>query len=184
MTRKYLGLGLLSLLTLSACTVAPPSGPSVVAMPGQGKDWAQFQQDDAYCRNYAQSQMPNAAETAQASQQNSTGTAVAGTLIGAAAGAALGAAGGNAGLGAAAGAGAGLLGGAAVAGNQSQAAADSLQSRYDVAYAQCMVGHGESIQQAAGPYYGGPAPYYGAPAPYYAAPPPPPPPGYYYQSPY
>jgi hypothetical protein len=165
MTKKYLGLGLLSLLALSACSVAPPSGPSVVAMPGQGKDWPQFQYDDAFCRQYAQSQMPGAAQTAQASQQNSAGTAVAGTLIGAAAGAALGAIGGNAGLGAAAGAGAGLLGGSAVAGNQSQATADSLQSRYDVAYAQCMVGHGESIQQPSGPVYAAPQGYYSSPPP-------------------
>ena len=173
MTRKYLGLGLLSALALSACTVAPPSGPSVVAMPGQGKSWPQFQQDDAYCKSYAQAQMPDAAQTAQASQQNSAGTAVAGTLIGAAAGAALGALGGNAGAGAAVGAGVGLAGGASVAGNQSQAAADSLQSRYDVAYAQCMVGHGESIQQPGGPAYAPPPGYYAAP--------PPPPPGYYQQ---
>jgi len=174
MARKYLGLSLLPLLALGACTVAPPSGPSVVAMPGQGKNWPQFQQDDAYCRSYAQGQMPSAGQTAQQSQQNSAGTAVAGTLIGAAAGAALGAAAGNAGLGAAAGAGVGFLGGSSVAGNQSQAAADSLQSRYDVAYAQCMVGHGESIQQPAGPAYGPPQGYYA---------PPPPPPGYYQPGP-
>lgn len=172
MKRHYLGFGLLSFLALSACTVAPPSGPSVVAMPGPNKTWDQFQQDDAFCRNYAQNQMPNPQAVAQASQQNSAGTAVAGTLIGAAVGAALGAIGGNAGLGAAAGAGAGLLGGAAASGNQSQATADSLQARYDVAYAQCMVGHGESIQQPSGPYYGPPPAYYAAP---------PPPPGYYYQ---
>jgi len=171
MTRKYLGLGLLSMLALSACTAVPPSGPSVVAMPGQGKSWAQFQQDDAYCKSYAQAQMPDASQTAQASQQNSAGTAVAGTLIGAAAGAALGALGGNAGAGAAVGAGVGLAGGASVAGSQTQATADSLQSRYDVAYAQCMVGHGESIQQPGGPSYGAPPAYYAAP--------PPPPPGYY-----
>ena len=171
MTRKYLGLGLLPLLVLGACTVAPPTGPSVVAMPGQGKSWAQFQYDDASCKNYAQAQMPGAQETAQASQRNSAGTAVAGTLIGAAAGAALGSLGGNAGAGAGIGAGVGLLGGASVAGNNAQAGADSLQSRYDVAYAQCMVGHGESIQQPQAPVYAGPG--------YYA--PPPPPPGYYYQ---
>lgn len=172
MKRQFTAMGLLATLSLGACTVAPPTGPSVVAMPGQGKSWDEFRQDDAYCRNYAQSQMPGAAQTAQATQQNGVGTAAAGTLLGAAAGAALGAAGGNAGLGAAAGAGVGLLGGAAVAGNQSQATANSLQSRYDIAYAQCMVGHGETIQQPA-------APSYAAPPAYYAAPPPPP--GYYYQ---
>jgi hypothetical protein len=170
MTRKYLGLSLLPMLALGACTVAPPSGPSVVAMPGPGKSFDQFQQDDAVCKNYAQSKMPDAGQLAQASQQNSTGTAVAGTLIGAAAGAALGSLSGNVGTGAAVGAGVGLLGGASVAGNNAQAGADSLQSRYDVAYAQCMVGHGESLQQPAGPVYAAPPGYYA---------PPPPPPGYY-----
>ena len=162
---KRFGLACLPLLALGACTVAPPSGPTVVAMPGPGKSFAQFQQDDAVCRNYAQSQIPEAGQTAANAQNNSVATAAAGTLIGAAAGAALGSLGGNVGAGAAIGAGAGLLGGSAVAGNNTQATADSLQGRYDVAYAQCMVGHGELIQQPPGPGYG------------YA--PPPPPPGYY-----
>jgi hypothetical protein len=165
---KRFGLACLPMLALAACAVAPPSGPDVVAMPGPGKTFAQFQQDDGVCRDYAQSQMPAPGQAAAASQNNSIATTAAGTLIGAAAGAALGAAGGNAGLGAAAGAGAGLLGGAAVAGGDTQAAANSLQGRYDVAYAQCMVGHGETIQQPpAGPAYG----YYGPPPGYYAAPP-------------
>jgi hypothetical protein len=168
---KRYGLALLPMLALAACTAAPPSGPTVVAMPGPGKDFATFQQDDAMCRGYAQSQMPEAGQVAANTQNNSVATAAGGTLIGAAAGAALGAAGGNAGLGAAIGAGAGLLGGASVAGGNTQATADSLQGRYDVSYAQCMVGHGESIQQPPpGPGYG----YYAPPPGYYA-----PPPGYY-----
>jgi hypothetical protein len=165
------GLALLPVLALGACTVAPPSGPMVVAMPGQGKSWPQFQQDDAYCRNYAESRMPNAGAVAATSQNNSGATAVAGTLLGAAVGAGLGSLSGNVGTGAAIGAGAGLLGGAAVAGNNTQATANSLQGSYDVAYAQCMVGNGETIQQPQAPVI-------------YAAPPPPvgyygPPPGYY-----
>jgi hypothetical protein len=171
-TRKYFGLAILPVLALGACTVAPPSGPTVVAMPGQGKTFAQFQQDDSYCRNYAQSRIANPGEVSANAQNNAATSAVAGTLIGAAAGAALGAIGGNAGVGAAVGAGAGLAGGAAVGGNNTQAAADSLQGSYDVAYAQCMVGNGETIQQPPAPVV-------------YAAPPPPPvyygpPPGYYY----
>ena len=169
-TRKIanFGLALLPVIALGACTVAPPTGPSVVAMPGPGKTFPEFQRDDAYCRNYAQSSMGGAGQEAANAQNNATTTAVAGTLIGAAAGAALGSLGGDVGTGAALGAGAGLLGGASVAGNNTQAAADSLQRRYDIAYAQCMVGNGETIQ-------GGPAPSsygYG-----YSAPPPPP--GYY-----
>jgi len=166
LSKKTLRLVLLPLLALGACSVAPPSGPTVVAMPGQGKSWPQFQQDDSDCRDYAQSKLQNAGQVAADTKTNTAATAVAGTLIGAAAGAALGSLGGNAGAGAAVGAGAGLLGGSAVAGNNAQATADSLQGRYDVAYAQCMVGHGETIQQAG----------YAAPQGDYA----PPPPGYGY----
>ena len=173
MLKKITGIVLLPMLVLGGCTAVPPTQPTVVAMPGQGKSWNEFQADDAYCKSYAASQMPNGGQVAQASQNNSTMTAAAGTLIGAGIGAALGSLAGNVGAGAAVGAGAGLLGGAATAGNNTQATADSLQGRYDVAYAQCMVGHGESIQQPA-------APTYYAPPAYYAAPPPPP--GYY--SPY
>jgi hypothetical protein len=164
----HFGLALLPVIALGACTVAPPSGPSVVAMPGQGKSFPQFQQDDANCRNYAQSNMGDTGQAAAAAQQNANTTAVAGTLIGAAAGAALGSLSGNVGAGAAIGAGAGLLGGASVAGNNTQAAADSLQRRYDVTYAQCMVGNGETIQQGPAPGgYGGPPPgYYPGPGPY------------------
>jgi hypothetical protein len=169
---KMIGVALVPLIGLSACAVAPPTGPTVVAMPGQGKSFPQFQQDDGYCRNYAASRNADSGQAATAASNNSNGTAVAGTVIGAVAGAALGSLSGNVGAGAAIGAGAGLLGGASVAGGQAQDAADSLQGRYDVSYAQCMVGNGETIQ--------GPPP----PPVVYAAPPPPgyyggPPPGYY-----
>ena len=170
MLKKITGLALLPLLALGACTAAVPTQPTVVAMPGQGKSWNQFQADDAYCKSYASTQMPNGGQVAATSQNNSAATAAAGTLIGAGVGAALGSLAGNAGAGAAVGAGAGLLGGAASAGNSTQATADSLQGRYDVAYAQCMVGHGESIQQPAAPVYAAPPGYYGPPPGYYNAP--------------
>jgi hypothetical protein len=160
-SKTVLGLALLPMLGLGACTVAPPTGPSITALPGPGKSFAQFQRDDYNCQSYANARMSGSAQQAAAASQNANGTAVAGTLIGAAAGAALGAIGGNAGAGAAIGAGAGLLGGASVAGNQAQGAADSMQGRYDTFYAQCMVGNGEVLQQ--------PAP----PPVVYAAPPPP-----------
>ncbi len=171
MLKKITGVALLPLLALGACTAAVPTQPTVVAMPGQGKSWDQFQADEAYCKSYAATQMPNSGQVAATSQNNSAATAAAGTLIGAGLGAAFGSLAGNVGAGAAVGAGVGLLGGAAAAGNNTQGTADSLQGRYDVAYAQCMVGHGESIQQPAAPVYAAPSGYYG------------PPPGYYY-SPY
>jgi len=34
-------------LALCACVVAPPPGPTVMALPGQGKNLEAFQQDDA-----------------------------------------------------------------------------------------------------------------------------------------
>lgn len=173
MTKPILSLGLASLMALGGCAAATPTSPTVVAMPGQGQSWEQFQHADAMCRNYAQGHMPYPGQAEQASQQNAAGTVAAGTILGAAAGAALGALGGNAGLGAAAGAGTGLLFGSAAAGNQSQATANSLQSSYDIAYAQCMVGNGQSIQQPVGMGYAAPG--------YYSAPPPP---SGYYNSPY
>ncbi len=162
-TKALLGLALAPMLGLGACTVAPPTGPSITALPGPGKSYPQFQNDDQRCQQYASYRMSNAGQQAAAAGQNANGTAVAGTLIGAAAGAVLGAVGGNAGAGAAIGAGAGLLGGASVAGGQAQNAADSLQGRYDRIYAQCMVGNGEVLQQPPGP----PAVVYAAPPPVY-----------------
>jgi Glycine-zipper domain len=167
-SKTMLGLALLPGLALGACTVAPPTGPSITALPGPGKSFAQFQHDDYNCQGYANARMSGSAQAANAASKNANGTAVAGTLIGAAAGAALGALAGNAGAGAAIGAGAGLLGGASVAGGQAQSAADSMQGRYDTFYAQCMVGNGEVLQ---------PPP---APAPVIYAPPPP----VYYYAPY
>jgi hypothetical protein len=162
---KNLGaLALLPALALATCTVAPPTGPTVVALPGPGKSFQQFQYDDQNCRNYAQSRNASAGAEAQGASNNSNATAIAGTLIGAAAGAALGSLGGNVGAGAGIGAGVGLLGGASVAGGQAQGAADSLQGRYDVSYAQCMVGNGEVLQAPAGPppgYYAPGPGYYG-----------------------
>ncbi len=40
-------------LLLGACAAVPPTGPSVLALPAKGKDLAQFQEEDAACRQYA-----------------------------------------------------------------------------------------------------------------------------------
>ncbi|HEX7388522.1 MAG TPA: glycine zipper family protein [Acidiphilium sp.] len=159
------------ILGLAGCQVAPPSSPTVVAMPGRGISFDQFRQDDNFCRYYA-SQRSGSGSQAAAASNNATATAVGGTLLGAAAGALIGAAAGNAGAGAAIGAGSGLLLGGAAAGGGAQNAANSLQGQYNMAYAQCMVGHGNRMEGyaggASGPsYYGAPA-Y--APPGYYAAP--------------
>lgn len=155
-------------LALAAC-VAPPAGPSVMALPKQGEDFSRFQAQDAGCRNYASAQI-GYGNQAQAANQNAVGTAVLGTALGAAAGAAIGAAAGNVGAGAAIGGASGLALGSAAGASNANASAASLQYGYDVAYTQCMVANGYSVQQPGYPaYYGAPvyaAPAYAYPAPY------------------
>ena len=162
-------VSLASVLALGACAVAPPSGPTVMALPGQGKNFQAFQQDDYGCRQYA-SMQTGGASPAQAATNSAVGSAVVGTALGAAAGAALGSVGGAVGAGAAIGGATGLLAGSAIGANNAQASAGGLQARYDTAYTQCMYAHGNTVQSAPGyaggyPGYGYPA--YGYPAPYY-----------------
>lgn len=158
-------------LALGGCAVAPPSGPSVVALPHSGESLDQFQQNDYACRDYA-NRSTNSSGAAQAATTNSVNSAALGTFGGAAIGALLGAAAGNAGAGAAIGAGSGLLIGGANGANGAQYSAAALQAHYDAAYAQCMSSKGDTIAQPR-PYYAAPQPVYVAPQPYYA-----PPPGY------
>jgi hypothetical protein len=156
-------------LGLSACAVAPPQGPSFAAMPGNGKTYAQFQNDDLRCRQTAFAANGNVS-SAQAANQSGVGSAVVGTALGTAAGALIGSTVGAVGAGAAIGAGTGLLAGSAVGAGNAQASAANLQRNYDMVYAQCMVAAGESVPQpSAGPpgYPAGyPAGYGYAPYPY------------------
>jgi hypothetical protein len=165
-----MALSVASVAGLAACAVSPPPGPSVAAMPGTGKSYAQFQAEDARCRQ-AGAQAAGPLTPGQAANQSAVGSAAVGTALGAAAGALLGAAAGNAGTGAAVGAGTGLLAGSVVGANNAQASAANVQGAYDTAYNQCMVAAGNVI----------PGPGYGAPPPPPGYPPPPaypPPPGY------
>ncbi len=156
-----------AVVALAGCATVP-TGPSVMVLPGQGKPFELFQMDDAACRQWAQSQ--TGTTPGQASTESALSSAVIGTLLGAALGAAIGAASGDAGVGAAIGAGSGALGGTMVGLDASQAAAGSVQWRYDVAYQQCMYAKGNQI-----PVRGTPQQRYSAPPPPtgpYAAPPP------------
>lgn len=175
-----LGTAVMAVLALAGCAVAPPSGPSVMVMPGQGKSFEAFQADDAACRQYAAQQTGVAPQ--DAANQSLIGSAALGTVLGAAAGAAIGAAAGNPAMGAAIGAGSGAVLGTGYGTGAAQYSADSVQYRYDTGYVQCMSAKGESTPQmpaaqtayAAGPAYpypGYPAyyPYY-APYPYYYGP--------------
>jgi Glycine-zipper domain len=156
----------------AGCAVRPPTGPTVLAIPPEGKNLAQFQQEEANCRNFAFNQI--GISPAQGANQSAVGSAAVGTVLGTAAGALLGAAGGAAGTGAAIGAGTGLLAGSAVGANNAQTSGYALQARYDQAYTQCLASTGNRVQTAAAyaspygapygysPYY---RPYYG---PYYS----------------
>src|ERR1700761_413499 len=101
------GAGLIAMLALAGCAVAPPTGPSVMVMPGQGKSFDAFRADDASCRQYADQQ--TGISPTQAANQSLVGSAVVGTVLGAATGAAIGAAVGNPAAGAAIGAGSGAV---------------------------------------------------------------------------
>ena len=148
-----------SALVVGGCAVVPPSGPTVMALPGQGKTLAAFQQDDYTCRGYAQQQ--TGIIPAQAAGNAAVGSAIVGTALGAAAGAAIGAAAGNPGAGAAIGAATGLVGGTAVGANNAAATQAGVQQRYDIAYTQCMYAHGNSVQSPPPAYAGYGYPAYG-----------------------
>jgi len=172
-----LGTAVVAVLALTGCAVAPPPGPSVAAMPGQGKSFEAFQADDAACRQYAAQQ--TGITPADAANQSFVGSAALGTVLGAAAGAAIGAAAGNPAAGAAIGAGSGAVLGTGYGAGAAQYSAGSVQYRYDTGYVQCMSAKGDSVPQmpatqtayAAPPAYAYPGyyPYYPA-YPYYYGP--------------
>lgn len=167
-----LGTAVVAVVALAGCAVAPPTGPSVAVMPGQGKSFEAFQADDAACRQYAEQQTGIAPQ--EAANQSLVGSAALGTVLGAAAGAAIGAAAGNPAMGAAIGAGSGAVLGTGYGAGAAQYSADNVQYRYDTGYLQCMSAKGESVPQMPTPQtaYGGGAAYAGpayAAYPYYPA---------------
>jgi hypothetical protein len=159
-----------AVMVLGGCAAVPPSGPTVMALPGQGKTFDAFQSDDYTCRVFAQQQ--TGVVPAQAATNAAVGSAVVGTALGAAAGAAIGAAAGNPGAGAAIGAATGLVGGTAVGANNAAWTQAGLQQRYDIAYTQCMYAHGNTVTSPPPSYAGYGYPAYGYGYPYFA-------PGYY-----
>src|ERR1700760_864414 len=160
MARAISALGVVSVLALSACAVGPPAGPSVMALPAQGKSFEAFQQDDAVCRGFAR-QQTGGTSASQAATNSAVGSAVLGTALGAGIGAALGSVGGAVGAGAAIGGATGLIAGRAVCARNAQASGAAVQSRYDTTYTQCMYSKGNTIQASPGGYAAYPAPYYG-----------------------
>ena len=165
-------------LLLAGCATLP-TGPSVMVLPGNAKDFEQFKVDDAVCREWALRQ--TGTTTKQASTNAAVSGAAVGTVLGAASGAAIGAAAGSPATGAAVGSGVGLLGGTAVGADRAEGARWSVQRRYDVAYMQCMYVKGNQIPMPRGlqsPPTSAPphpsAPALGVPPPPGGSPPPPP----------
>lgn len=169
-----------AVLALGACAVAPPTGPSVMALPAQGKSFEQFQQDDVACQQYASTRIGNGSPQ-QAANESGVSSAAVGTAIGAAAGALIGVAAGDPAIGAAIGGGSGLLLGGATGVSNAYTSGSALQYRYDMAYTQCMTAKGESVPTAQNTAAAYPPGYsyrmYPAYPGYYY-------PGYYYPYPY
>jgi len=141
---RYGYLSPIAALALLAGCVTIPTGPSVMVLPGSGKDLTQFQADDAVCRQWALQQVGGSAN--KSATQAAVNSAAVGTVVGAAAGAAIGAAGyGNPAMGAAAGSGVGLLGGTAVGADRAAGTQYEMQRRYDMAYIQCMYARGNQV---------------------------------------
>lgn len=158
---------LASALLLAGCSTPMPSGPSVMVLPGAGKNFDQFRVDDMDCRGFAQANL-GGTTTASVSDESGVRSAALGTVLGAVAGAAA-----NGGRGAAVGAGAGMAMGGLAGVGAGQGSARGVQHRYDISYQQCMYAKGHKIPGSVGMLS---APRYSAPPHSSMTPPPPPPP--------
>ena len=164
-----------SILVLLGACVSVPNAPSVMALPGSGRNFNDFRVDDAQCRQFAYEQVGGLAD------DPGVRDAVIGTAIGALAGAAIG---GRQGAGV--GAGVGLLFGSAVGADKVQSYNYGSQRQYDNAYIQCMYTRGHKVPVPASfiqnrrpaPVGSGVDANYPPPPPSYA-PPTSPPPDYY-----
>lgn len=145
---KVLMASFLVVVSLLAGCATMPTGPSVMSLPGSGKDFDQFRLDDFICRQFANEQS-GGMTAQQAAQDSAVKSAVVGTVLGAAAGAAIGSVSGDFGAGAAIGAGSGLILGSAAGSGYSSSSYYEAQRRYDHAYLQCMYAKGNRI-----PVYG------------------------------
>src|ERR1700735_2732915 len=117
----------LAAMSLLAGCAPPPLGPTVSVFPPPGKPFDVFAQEQAYCKQFADSQV---AGQAQQANNNAVGGALLGTALGAGLGAAVGG-----GRGAAIGAASGAVVGTAVGANSSARSQGGLQRQYDISYA-------------------------------------------------
>jgi len=143
MLKIYCPLVLLTATLLTACA-SIPSGPSVMALPGSGKNFNQFRIDDYQCRQFALDQLGGVTPNRSA-LTSGAGSAAIGTGVGATAGALIGAASGFPLEGAAIGAGGGLIGGGLIGSGSARASGRIGQQRYDNGYVQCMYAQGHRV---------------------------------------
>ena len=136
MNRSPSRLLLAATLLLAACAETP-MGPTVPVMPGPNTSLAQFENDQAVCRNFAQQAVQ---DQAQGANLRGLGTAALTTALGAGLGAAIGG-GRGAGIGAASGA----VGGAGLAARNTSNANASIQAQFDNAFAACMFSLGNTV---------------------------------------
>jgi hypothetical protein len=136
-------LALLVATLLTACA-SIPSGTSVMALPGSGKNFDQFRHDDYQCKQFAYEQVGGVTPN-QASLTSGATSAAIGTGLGAAAGALIGAGSGHAGYGAAVGAGSGLIAGGLIGSGNARVSGRMSQHRYDNSYVQCMYAQGHRV---------------------------------------
>jgi hypothetical protein len=135
-------LKVVPLVLLAACTTVPMA-PSVLVLPGTGKTFETFDEDDALCQQWA-AQKTGTTPRKSATEQTPTAAAI-GTVIGAGAGAAIGAATGDAGAGAAIGGGSGLVLGTLTGADSGYGWGYEVQRRFDIAYQQCMYARGNRV---------------------------------------
>jgi len=123
---------------LAGCATLP-DGPSVLALPGNGKNFEQFRADDAVCRQYATAQIGGKSAN-QVGADSFAKSAALTTAVGATVGALA-----DGGRGAGTGAAAGLALGSAIGSSESQASSYGAQRRYNYAYVQCMYAKGNLV---------------------------------------
>lgn len=126
---------------LGGCATLP-EGPGVLALPGTGKSFDQFRNDDAACRAYAYEQVGGKTASRRAGESGARSAAV-----GAVAGGLLGA-GIDGRHGAAVGAGTGLVVGGLAGSHAGETSAARMQERYDIRYVQCMYANGHRVPVA------------------------------------
>ena len=131
-------------LLLTAC-VSVPTGPSMMTLPGSGKSFDQFRNDEYQCRQYAHEQVGGTT-----ARQAAMSSGIESTAIGAGLGAAVGALLFGGGEGAAIGAGMGLLAGGLSGSGTARTSGHIGQQRYDNSYIQCMYAQGHRVPVSGG----------------------------------